>query len=103
MCTVSISARTFKSSPCKWDAEPLPVEAKVIFPGFFLARAIYSLKFFTPSSGITTKTFGKVTPIVRGAKSFCGSYGNFMRCGAIASGPIDPNKMTDPSAGAVAV
>ena len=63
---------------------------------------MYSAKVLIPVPEFTTNMFGKLTPIVIGARSLNGSYGNFIMCGAIVSGPTDPNKIVLPSVGPVA-
>ena len=66
-------ARWLKSSPARCDAEPAPVEAKSMLPGFFFASATNSARVFTPTPLCTTRTLGKFTPPETGARSLEGS------------------------------
>ena len=66
--------------------------------GLFLAIATKSARFLMPDSLLTTSMLGKFTPPEIGAKSLKGSKPIFIMCGAMVMGPIEPSKMTEPSA-----
>src|SRR5690349_5846901 len=57
----------------RWDSEPLPIEAKLYLPGFFLSSATSSTTELTPSSRLTASRLGWVTSWVTGAMSLRGS------------------------------
>ena len=62
---------------------PLPLEAKLSWPGFDFASAISSFKSLTGSMGLTTRTFGTSATWMMGAKSLIGSYGVLDNVGPI--------------------
>ena len=62
---------------------PLPLEAKLSWPGFDLASSISSFMSLTGSMGLTTRTLGTSATWMIGAKSLIGSYGSFESDGPI--------------------
>ncbi len=70
---MSMPARWLNSSPARCEAEPAPVEAKSMLPGFFFDSATNSASVFAPTALFTTSTFGKLTPPDTGARSLNGS------------------------------
>src|SRR3546814_6998792 len=96
---MSTLARAISSSSAMCEADPCPVDAKSILPGLALAYSMNWAKVLMGRLLLTTSTLGKFTPMVIGASSLTGSYGRDMRCGAMASGPNDQNRMTLQSVG----
>ena len=80
------------------DSEPLPIDAKLYFPGFFFSSATSSSTELTPRSVLTASTLGWVTSWVMGAMSLRGSYGRFANSRVLmASGPPMLTPRVEPS------
>ena len=56
----------------RWLVVPFPPEAKLSEPGFALASAISSFRFFAAVPGCTTSRFGVVAALMIGTRSFSG-------------------------------
>jgi hypothetical protein len=54
-------------------------------------------------TGVDASTLGWLDVMITGTRSFCTSYGAFWIKGPVASGPLNPSRITLPSAGARAV
>src|SRR4051794_39428472 len=74
-CTRSSPAKSLNNSPERCGVVPVPADAKVYLPGFFLISSISSFTFFAAIEGCTTSRFGASAATVIGWKSLYGSYG----------------------------
>ena len=86
---MSTPARWLNISPARWEAVPTPPDAKLIFLLSRLARARYSCRVFTPSSGRTISTLGNTAAMDTGARSRCGSCVIFIMWRLMAREPMD--------------
>ena len=68
-CTTSTPAIDLNSSPVRWVALPMPLEAKLSWPGRCFASAMSSIIDFTGIEGCTTSTCEDAPVSVTGAKS----------------------------------
>ena len=68
-----IPVMLLKSSLDRWAVEPPPDDAKLIAPGFALARATSSLTEFAATDGWTTRIIGLEATMPMATRSFAGS------------------------------
>jgi hypothetical protein len=68
-----------RSSPAIWFELPSPLDPKLSVPGFALASAMSSLRFFAGSEGCAASTFAPCTHRAMGSKSRSVSYGSFAK------------------------
>ena len=71
-------AADLSSTPERCDAEPLPAEANVSWPGRALASAISSATVLAGTAAFTRRTLGSVCSEDTGARSFIGSKATFL-------------------------
>src|SRR5438874_7036953 len=100
---MSTLPRSFKSSPARCAAVPVPGDANEYLPGFARTSARNSFRFFAGSDGCTDNTFGMRHSSDIAVKSLAESYGSFVSIPGCTACALLIRPMVWPSAGAWAI